>query len=405
MFVADYVLMEYGTGAIMAVPGHDSRDYEFAKAFDLPVERVIEGTDPEAARDEEGLPYPGDGPMVNSGRFDGKHNREAYDEIVEWLGSEGRGKSVGQLPPARLAGLAPALLGRADPGRLLRRVRDRSRCPTTSSRSSCPRSRTTRRRARARWPRPRTGSPPSARVRRPGPARDRHDGHLRRLLLVLHPLPRPAQRRGGLGPRRRRPLAAGRPVHRRRRARDPAPDVRALLHQGAGRPRPARRPGAVRQPLRAGDDHPRRGEDVEVEGQHGQPRPSTSSATAPTRPAPTSASWARPSAAATGPTRASRASTASSSRLWRLCEEVEERTDAAGEPGAAADGGGARAARQGALGDRQGDPGLRARLPVQHRDRRRDGAGQRRLPAQGRPLRRGRRAARRCASRPRPPPR
>jgi leucyl-tRNA synthetase len=92
MFVADYVLMEYGTGAIMAVPGHDSRDYEFAKAFGLPIRRVIEGTDPELARDEEGLPHPGDGPMVNSGRFDGKHNREAYSEIVAWLEGEGRGK-------------------------------------------------------------------------------------------------------------------------------------------------------------------------------------------------------------------------------------------------------------------------------------------------------------------------
>jgi leucyl-tRNA synthetase len=92
MFVADYVLMEYGTGAIMAVPGHDSRDYEFAQKFGLPIVRVIEGSDPEVSRDDEGLPYPGDGPMVNSGRFDGKHNRAAYEEIVEWLGSEGRGK-------------------------------------------------------------------------------------------------------------------------------------------------------------------------------------------------------------------------------------------------------------------------------------------------------------------------
>jgi leucyl-tRNA synthetase len=92
MFVADYVLMEYGTGAIMAVPGHDSRDYEFAQQFDLPVVRVIEGSDPEAARDDEGLPYPGDGEMVASGRFDGKNNREAYEEIVAWLNSEGRGQ-------------------------------------------------------------------------------------------------------------------------------------------------------------------------------------------------------------------------------------------------------------------------------------------------------------------------
>ncbi len=94
MFVADYVLMEYGTGAIMAVPAHDTRDYEFARAFDLPVRRVIEGVDEEVARDDDGLPYPGDGPMIDSGRFDGKGNREAYEEIVEWLSAEGRGQAA-----------------------------------------------------------------------------------------------------------------------------------------------------------------------------------------------------------------------------------------------------------------------------------------------------------------------
>ena len=93
MFVADYVLMEYGTGAIMAVPAHDSRDYEFARKFDLPIRRVIEGEDADVARDDEGLPYPGDGAMVGSGPFDGKGNREAYAEIVEWLKSEGRGEA------------------------------------------------------------------------------------------------------------------------------------------------------------------------------------------------------------------------------------------------------------------------------------------------------------------------
>jgi leucyl-tRNA synthetase len=83
MYVADYVLMEYGTGAIMAVPAHDERDFEFAQAFDLPVRRVIECGD---------LPCTDDGPMVNSGRFDGLHNREAYGAIVEWLESEGLGR-------------------------------------------------------------------------------------------------------------------------------------------------------------------------------------------------------------------------------------------------------------------------------------------------------------------------
>ena len=57
MYVADYVLMEYGTGAIMAVPGHDERDYAFATKFGLPIRRVVEGGDGE-------LPYTGDGPLV-----------------------------------------------------------------------------------------------------------------------------------------------------------------------------------------------------------------------------------------------------------------------------------------------------------------------------------------------------
>jgi len=84
MWVADYVLMEYGTGAIMAVPGHDDRDFEFATRFGLEVRRVIEGG--------EDLPYVGDGPLVNSDpRFDGMYSREALDAIVDWLDREGRG--------------------------------------------------------------------------------------------------------------------------------------------------------------------------------------------------------------------------------------------------------------------------------------------------------------------------
>ncbi len=85
VFVADYVLLEYGTGAVMAVPGHDTRDYEFAQRFGLEIRRVVDCGE---------LPCTDDGPLVNSGRFDGINNREAYRAIVDWLESEGKGKSA-----------------------------------------------------------------------------------------------------------------------------------------------------------------------------------------------------------------------------------------------------------------------------------------------------------------------
>ena len=89
MFVADYVLMEYGTGAIMAVPGHDERDFAFAKVFDLPVRRVV--ADPE----EGELPYTGDGQIVGSdARFDGMPNRDAKRAIIDWLEEDGRGRAA-----------------------------------------------------------------------------------------------------------------------------------------------------------------------------------------------------------------------------------------------------------------------------------------------------------------------
>jgi leucyl-tRNA synthetase len=95
MYVADYVLMEYGTGAIMAVPGHDERDYAFARAYDLPIRRVIEGLPEDGGNDQGrggGLPYIGDGPLVNSHPdFDGMGNREALTAIVRWLDREGKG--------------------------------------------------------------------------------------------------------------------------------------------------------------------------------------------------------------------------------------------------------------------------------------------------------------------------
>jgi leucyl-tRNA synthetase len=90
IYVADYVLMEYGTGAIMAVPAHDARDHAFALAYDLPIREVISA--PEGADGAGELPYSGDGTLVNSHPdFDGLGNREALEQIVDWLDREGKG--------------------------------------------------------------------------------------------------------------------------------------------------------------------------------------------------------------------------------------------------------------------------------------------------------------------------
>ena len=94
IWVADYVLMEYGTGAIMAVPSHDQRDFLFAKEHKLPMRIVIRPPSRQAAKPPEELTeaYEGDGIQVNSGQFDGLPNQEAKIKIAEWMAKTGIGK-------------------------------------------------------------------------------------------------------------------------------------------------------------------------------------------------------------------------------------------------------------------------------------------------------------------------
>ncbi|MEX2323662.1 MAG: leucine--tRNA ligase [Acidimicrobiia bacterium] len=87
VFIADYVLMGYGTGAIMAVPGQDERDWEFARLFDLAIVRTVQPPD-----DFDGDAYLGDGPAINSGFLDGLGVEEAKAETARWLVSEGHGE-------------------------------------------------------------------------------------------------------------------------------------------------------------------------------------------------------------------------------------------------------------------------------------------------------------------------
>ena len=88
VWIADYVLMGYGTGAIMAVPGHDTRDFEFASAFGLPIVRVIAGPG-EDAETPLAEAFPGDGILVNSGDFDGLSVADGKRAIVDWLAGRG----------------------------------------------------------------------------------------------------------------------------------------------------------------------------------------------------------------------------------------------------------------------------------------------------------------------------
>ena len=94
VFISDYVLMDYGTGAIMAVPAHDQRDFEFAKAFDLEIIPVVDPEDPEVDLYNLKEAFAAEGRMINSGKFDGMNNKEAIEKVIEYLEEKGIGRKT-----------------------------------------------------------------------------------------------------------------------------------------------------------------------------------------------------------------------------------------------------------------------------------------------------------------------
>jgi leucyl-tRNA synthetase len=91
-FVAPYVLMEYGTGAVMGVPGHDQRDFDFARQHGLEVRVVIQPEDSHLEADDMTEAWPHEGVMVNSGSFDGTPSPGSIEVVIDWLEKEGKGK-------------------------------------------------------------------------------------------------------------------------------------------------------------------------------------------------------------------------------------------------------------------------------------------------------------------------
>jgi leucyl-tRNA synthetase len=94
VWIADYVLMDYGTGAIMAVPAHDERDFEFARAHGLEIRPVVQPREGEVGADSAYIAHSDDEVLVNSGRFDGLPAPEGKAAITAWLEEQGRGRNT-----------------------------------------------------------------------------------------------------------------------------------------------------------------------------------------------------------------------------------------------------------------------------------------------------------------------
>ena len=235
IWIADYVLASYGTGAIMAVPAHDERDFAFAKKFGLPDcagrragRRRAPWTRARRSR--------GEGVAVNSGPIDGLPTAEAKKAGHQAAGRARRRQGRGQLPAARLGVLAPALLGRAHPAGPLRKGRRRAGARVGPARAPARRRdlRADRAPASRRWPASRASWRPPARSAAARRKRETNTmpqwaGSCWYYLRYLDAEERRAPVRAG----GREGVDAGRPVRRRRRARRAAPALRALLAQGA----------------------------------------------------------------------------------------------------------------------------------------------------------------------------
>ena len=198
IWVANYVLLDYGTGAIMSVPAHDERDYEFAKKYGLDIRVVIlprRDGDERRETDEPVLPFTEmDSLVMNSGEYTGMPCQEAIVKMSKFAEDHGFGKATVTYRLKDWGSQPATLLGHAHPHDLLRGLRHRARPREGLAGVAA------RQRGHHLGGRIAAGQGAGVRqrelseVRRPGAPRDRHHGHLRRFVLVLLSLYQPRSR-------------------------------------------------------------------------------------------------------------------------------------------------------------------------------------------------------------------
>ena len=238
VYIANFILMQYGTGAIFGCPAHDQRDLDFVRKYGLDVIPVVLPPNADPATftiDDE--PYVGPGTLFNSDFLNGMSVEDALAAAIAKIEEMGQGEATTNYRLRDWGGLPPTLLGMPDPGDPLRELRGCSCAGRGPSRHLTEggggRIQNTGQSARTRR---RLAERPLPQMRKARPARDGYVRHVHGLKLVFRPLRRRARRQAG-GQRGSRLLAAGRSIYRRHRTCDLASSLCALFHKDDERDR------------------------------------------------------------------------------------------------------------------------------------------------------------------------
>ena len=250
VWVGNYVLMSYGEGAVMGVPAHDERDFEFAKKYRLPIRPVIDVDGRAYSTDAWHAWYSEHGRCVNSGKYDGLDFKAATDSGGSRPRAARSRREAGDVAAARLGHLAAALLGLPDSDDSLFRVRHGAGARGAIAGALAREPRAGRQRQSAAEGRGISCVHVPA-LRRRCAARDRYHGHIRGFILVFLAL-RLREQRERHARLARALLAAGGSIHRRHRARHIASSLLPLLDPRGARFGGCRVQGAFRESVHPG---------------------------------------------------------------------------------------------------------------------------------------------------------